>query len=95
MNAVGKSVQYGSNGGVAIPQPCYLDLFVGTISGGGVIELYDGLDATSGRQIATFYYTSVVPTMPVYFGGLYLSRGLYVHSDTVSFNYTVVYHYPD
>lgn len=44
---------------------------------GGDVTIYDGLDASSGRLIATLKGTANV-SLPVDFGGLQLDRGLFI-----------------
>jgi len=59
---------------------------------GGDITIYEGLDATSGRKIATLKGTANVST-PVDFGGIRCSRGLYVAVGSNVSEYTVIFEY--
>jgi hypothetical protein len=57
---------------------------------GGDISVYEGLDATSGRLIATIKGTANVSNT-VDFGGVRCDRGLYVAVGSNVTEYTVVY----
>jgi len=59
---------------------------------GGDITIYEGLDATSGRKIATLKGLANV-SLPVDFGGIQCSRGLYVDVGDNVIEYTVIYDY--
>jgi len=95
MDSQVKGIWFGSGSGVAVPKPCLLDFFILASGASGTVALYDGLDKTSGRKIAYLAGTSVQQTIAVNFGGVWLTRGLYVEVIAGTPSYSVVYHFLD
>lgn len=87
----GKGYYQSSIDGVVHRGPCLLYSVILLVSTtGGDITLYDGQDAASGRKVARLEGIADQST-PVEFGGLVLSRGLFVDVGSNVTEYTVIW----
>ena len=91
MRAIGKGYYSNSIDAVVHRGPLLLYSVILLVSvTGGDITLYDGQDATSGRKLARLEAIAD-ESHPVDFGGVVLSRGLFVDVGSNVTEYTVIW----